>query len=108
VALQLTQDGGDGEGGEGGSPGGVESVDRLHQAHARHLDEVVERLCAAGVPPGQSPGEGHEAIPQLLTDSGGAVARILLEQAPLTRKLLARTRGGRLIHLAFRRGKFRH
>ena len=49
VTLELAEDGGDGKGRERRSTSRVESIDRLDKGHARHLDEIVERLGAAGV-----------------------------------------------------------
>jgi hypothetical protein len=66
VPAQLAGDRDDGERGERPAPR-VVPVDGLDQAEPRHLFQVLQRLAAVPVAPGQPPGErqgdGHHGVP---------------------------------------------
>jgi hypothetical protein len=81
VALQLADDRRDGECRELAAALGVEAVDRAEQSDARDLDEVVERLGAAVVAPGEAAGERQEALDELVAGGEVAEARVAAEQA---------------------------
>ena len=53
MALELALDRGGGEGRELEPPPGVETLDGLEEPHRRDLHEVVDRLAAVRVPPGE-------------------------------------------------------
>jgi len=81
VALQLAGDRRDGERRELAAALGVEAVDRAEQPDAGDLDEVVERLGAAVVAPGQAAGEREEALDELVAGGRVAEAGVAAEQA---------------------------
>jgi hypothetical protein len=66
VALQLAQDRRHGVGLEAHTALAVEPVDGVDQTDARHLREVFDRLPRVLVTAGQTLGERHEALDQLL------------------------------------------
>ena len=88
VALELAQDRRHGERGERGLALRVEAVDRLQQAERGDLHEVVERLAAALVAPGELAGERQEALDQRIA-RGRVAAVVVLDQQPA---VLARAR----------------
>jgi hypothetical protein len=95
VALQLAGDRGDGERRELAPALGVEAVDRAEQPDAGDLDEVVERLGAAVVAPGEAAGERQEALDELVAGGEVAEARVTAEQALDPRRAGLRGAGGR-------------
>src|SRR3954471_8261815 len=88
VALDLAEDGRRRVGREAHLAGDVEAVDRLHDPDARDLDEVVERLPAAGVAAGERPGEREHLLGELVA---GPHVTVLVDAAQ--ELLLARGTG---------------
>src|SRR4051812_24395914 len=78
VALDLTQDGGRRVGREAHLAIEIEAVDRLHDPDAGDLHEVVDRLAAAGVAPGEGAGQWQHLLGELV--AGGLIA-LLMESA---------------------------
>src|SRR5439155_15820888 len=82
VPLQLADDGWRGVGGELDLAIGVEPVDRLDQADRGDLDQVVQRLAAAGEPPGQVFDQAEMSLDQLLSQGGVVRLTELSEEHP--------------------------
>ena len=90
VALDLAQHRRRRVGGEAHLAREVEAVDRLHDPDAGDLHEVVERLAAVGVAPGERPGERQHLLGQLV-----ARARVALLVNAAQKLLLSQgARGG--------------
>ena len=76
---------------------GLEAVDRLQQPERGDLDQVVERLAAALVAPGELARERQEALHERLAGGAVAVAVVALEQpAVLARHGSSRSPLGRV------------
>jgi hypothetical protein len=60
-----------GEGGERDAAARVVAVDGLDEADGADLDQVLQRLILAGVPPGDRPDERQMAFDQLAAGGGG-------------------------------------
>ena len=95
VALELAGDRRHGEGRELAAAFGVEAVDRAEQPDAGDLHEVVQRLGAAVVAPGEAAGERQEAFDELVAGGGVAEARVAAEQALDSRRAGLRGTGRR-------------
>ena len=90
VALDLAEHRRRRVGGEAHLAREVEAVDRLHDPDAGDLHEVVERLAAVGVAPGERPGERQHLLGQLVARPRVA----LLVDAPQQLLLSQGARGG--------------
>src|SRR3990170_2373692 len=78
MALELAEDGRDGEARERRLARGIEAVERLQQAERGDLDQVVERLAAALVAPGEVARQ-REVAPDrwgAVRPSGGGLGRV--------------------------------